>query len=81
MGESEERNFIVLASIHYMYILQDYEISMSNIIQFTIKQLSFPCNKILPGSQNLCSHKYFSFKKQVLYIFTKISHYETICHW
>lgn len=81
MGESVERNFIVLASIHYMYILQDYEISMSNIIQFTIKQLSFPCNKILPGSQNLCSHKYFSLKKQVLYIFTKISHYETICHW
>lgn len=66
MGESEERNFIVLASIHYMYILQDYEISMSNIIQFTIKQLSFPCNKILPGSQKLRSHKYFSRKKQVL---------------
>lgn len=66
MGESEERNFIVLASIHYMYILQDYEISMSNIIQFTIKQLSFACNKILPGSQKLRSHKYFSRKKQVL---------------
>lgn len=63
MGESEERNFIVLASIHYMYILQDYEISMSNIIQFTIKQLSFACNKILPGSQKLRSHKYFSRNK------------------
>lgn len=69
MGESEERNFIVLASIHYMcivYILQEYEISMSNVIQFTIKQLSFACNKILPGSQKLRSHKYFSRKKQVL---------------
>lgn len=66
MGESEERNFIVLASIDYMYILQEYEISMSNVIQFTIKQISFPCNKILPGSQKLRSHKYFSRKKQVL---------------
>lgn len=66
IGESEERNFIVLASIDYMYILQEYEISMSNVIQFTIKQISFPCNKILPGSQKLRSHKYFSRKKQVL---------------